>query len=120
MSAQREPSTLERWYPPVPQGEIRTVALPPMQCNILSSLCEGKSNAMIAEEWGIAEDTVKTHLKRAFGVLGARDRVHAVTLVLTEMVVVRRKPQTLRWPTVGRHPAQPATLTPRPPYPPAS
>lgn len=94
-----ETEELPRWYPPVAKDTPREVALSPMQCNILGSLCEGKSNLRIAQDWGIEIDTVKTHLKRLYELLGALDRVHAVTLVISGIVDVRRKPPSRRWPT---------------------
>lgn len=94
---------LEQWRPEPPAGESRIVALTPMLRNILESLCEGKSNKQIMGDWGIAEDTVKTHMRRLFAVLGARDRVHAVVLVFSGAVDVRVKPADRRWGDPNAH-----------------
>ena len=85
-------SDLPRWLPAPFTGDPVLVDLSPMLVNVLESLCEGKSNQMIADDWGVSEDTVKTHLKRLYVRLGARDRVHAVSLVFTRAVDVRAKP----------------------------
>jgi hypothetical protein len=42
-------------------------------------LADGKSNAEIGRDLFVSEDTVKTHARRLFRKLGARDRAHAVT-----------------------------------------
>lgn len=105
---------MDRWRPTPHTGRPRIVALSPMLVNVLDSLCEGKPNAAIAEDWGISEDTVKTHLKRLFRALGARDRVHAVVLVLAAAVDVRIKPATGRWAAaevLGRTPPPPGVAT---------
>lgn len=90
-------STPTRWRPPTAAGDPCIVELSPMLGNVLISLCEGKGNRAIAADWGIAEDTVKTHIKRLFRVLGAHDRLHAVVLVFTGAVDVRVKAPTGRW-----------------------
>lgn len=85
-------SELPRWFPERFTGTPRLVELSPMLVNILESLCEGgKTNRQIGADWFITEDTVKTHLKRLFAKMGARDRVHAVTLVFSGAVDIRRK-----------------------------
>jgi DNA-binding NarL/FixJ family response regulator len=78
-----------RWEPPIPEGPTRLVPLPPMQRAVLESLCEGKSNPEIARDWGISENTVKTHLRRLLTTLQARDRFHAVALVYRGGVDIR-------------------------------
>lgn len=85
-------AALARWQPTPFVGDPVVVALPPMLVNVLDSLCEGKSNRGIGKDWGISEDTVKTHLKRLYCKLGARDRVHAVAMVFSGAVDVRVKP----------------------------
>lgn len=81
-----------RWRPATFIGQPRLVELPAMLVNVLDSLTEGKSNRAIGEDWGIREDTVKTHLKRLYARIGARDRAHAVALVYSGAVDVRLKP----------------------------
>jgi DNA-binding NarL/FixJ family response regulator len=55
---------------------------------VLGELIAGLDNRSIAKQLCIAEDTVKTHLKAIFRKLGARDRAHAVALVLGTAAVV--------------------------------
>ncbi|MER6955534.1 response regulator transcription factor [Streptomyces sp. NPDC000618] len=47
---------------------------------ILSLVAEGLSNAELAGRLGIAESTVKTHVKRILHKIGARDRAGAVVI----------------------------------------
>jgi DNA-binding NarL/FixJ family response regulator len=63
---------------PAPTG-----AAPPLAKSehaVLRGMAEGTSNRAIGEALFIAEDTVKTHARRLFRKLGARDRAHAVAL----------------------------------------
>jgi len=48
------------------------------ELQVLRGMSEGKSNAEIGRELFVSEDTVKTHARRLFRKLGARDRAHAV------------------------------------------
>jgi ATP/maltotriose-dependent transcriptional regulator MalT len=45
---------------------------------VLSGMSRGRSNAEIGRELFVSEDTVKTHARRLYRKLGARDRAHAV------------------------------------------
>jgi len=58
--------------------------LTPREGEVLSGIARGLSNRRVARELNIAEGTVKTHLKRIFGKLYARNRTEAV-------VIARRK-----------------------------
>jgi predicted ArsR family transcriptional regulator len=84
--------------------------------NVLDSLCEARTNREIARDWGISEDTVKTHLKRLFAALGATCREHAIVLVFSGAVDVWIKPPQGRWAERD----QTATLRQVAPYPPRS
>ncbi|MBO4208222.1 helix-turn-helix transcriptional regulator [Micromonospora echinofusca] len=56
----------------------RSVALTERELQVLLGMADGKSNAEIGRELFVSEDTVKTHARRLFRKLGARDRAHAV------------------------------------------
>jgi DNA-binding NarL/FixJ family response regulator len=62
-------------HPGVPP---RRVALTERELQVLRGMADGKSNAEIGRELFVSEDTVKTHARRLFRKLGARDRAHAV------------------------------------------
>ncbi|MEV5695089.1 response regulator transcription factor [Micromonospora globbae] len=55
-----------------------SVGLTERELQVLLGMAEGKSNAEIGRELFVSEDTVKTHARRLFRKLGARDRAHAV------------------------------------------
>ena len=50
---------------------------------VLDELIQGQSNRQIGRNLFISEDTVKSHVKAILRKLGARDRAHAVSLVLS-------------------------------------
>ncbi|MEU1516396.1 response regulator transcription factor [Streptomyces sp. NPDC005811] len=50
------------------------------ETEILRLIAEGLSNAELADRLGIAESTVKTHVKRILHKIGARDRAGAVAV----------------------------------------
>lgn len=56
----------------------RRPSLTERELQVLRGMSEGKSNAEIGRELYVSEDTVKTHARRLFRKLGARDRAHAV------------------------------------------
>lgn len=77
-----------RWYPPTFAGEARKVVLSPRMADVLVGVMKGYGSKQIGKNLIITEDTVKTHLKRLYQVLGARDRAHAVALFTTGEVEV--------------------------------
>lgn len=56
----------------------RRVELTERELQVLRGMADGKSNAEIGRDLFVSEDTVKTHARRLFRKLGARDRAHAV------------------------------------------
>lgn len=56
----------------------RRPVLTEREMQVLLGMADGKSNAEIGRELFVSEDTVKTHARRLFRKLGARDRAHAV------------------------------------------
>jgi len=57
------------------------------EIQILEAIAEGKSNKEIAAAFSIAEDTVKTHLRKVFDKLGASDRAQAVAIALRQHLI---------------------------------
>ncbi|MEO3775916.1 helix-turn-helix transcriptional regulator [Micromonospora sp. B11E3] len=60
------------------RGPRSQIGLTERELQVLLGMAEGKSNAEIGRELFVSEDTVKTHARRLFRKLGARDRAHAV------------------------------------------
>ncbi|WP_243420568.1 response regulator transcription factor, partial [Micromonospora globispora] len=61
-----------------PRNGRASIGLTERELQVLLGMAEGKSNAEIGRELFVSEDTVKTHARRLFRKLGARDRAHAV------------------------------------------
>jgi DNA-binding NarL/FixJ family response regulator len=59
-------------------GDTRGISLTERELQVLRGMAEGRSNAEIGRELYVSEDTVKTHARRLFRKLCARDRAHAV------------------------------------------
>jgi len=62
----------------LPGARPATTDLSEREMDVLLGMTEGLSNAEIAAELVLAEDTVKTHARRLFRKLGAGDRADAV------------------------------------------
>lgn len=52
------------------------------EMDVLRLIARGNANKEIAAQFSITEETVKTHVTRILGKLGANDRTHAVTIGL--------------------------------------
>ncbi len=61
------------------ENQIRATSLTLRQMEVLEQVATGASNAQIAQALFISAETVKSHLKRIFEILGATNRVQAVT-----------------------------------------
>lgn len=59
-----------------------SVALSARESEVLRLVSQGRSNKQIAQDLGIGESTVKTHLLKVFDKLGVGDRTRAVTLAM--------------------------------------
>jgi two-component system NarL family response regulator len=58
--------------------------LSPREKQIVHAASLGMTNRMIGELYGLAEDTVKSHMGRIRLKLGAKDRSHAVAIALRQ------------------------------------
>ena len=56
--------------------------LSPREVEILKRIAAGLSNKEIANELGISDETVKTHLRSAFAKLNVNDRSHAIATAM--------------------------------------
>jgi DNA-binding NarL/FixJ family response regulator len=73
-----EPSDVPAVKPFTPE-----IPLTRRESDVLDELLQGQSNRQIGRNLFISEDTVKSHVKAILRKLGARDRAHAVSLVLS-------------------------------------
>ena len=64
------------------QEDPTTTALSPRQLQILDSITRGLSNAQIAAQYDISLESVKTHVKRLLGKIGAANRSEAAAIAL--------------------------------------
>ncbi len=60
------------------RAEVPAVSLSVGEMQVLTGMSQGKSNAQIGRELYLSEDTIKTHARRLFRKLGAKDRAEAV------------------------------------------
>jgi DNA-binding NarL/FixJ family response regulator len=61
--------------------------LTPREMDVLEQIVAGKSNKEIADELGVTEATVKTHINSLLGKLGVTDRTQAATAAIRRGIV---------------------------------
>ncbi|MEG3191566.1 response regulator transcription factor [Lysobacter sp. D1-1-M9] len=62
-------------------------ALSQREIEVLRCVAQGMANKVVASKLGIAEETVKAHMKNIMGKLSANDRTHAVTIGLKRGII---------------------------------
>lgn len=82
------------WHAPTLLPVPYAVSITARQADVLAGICHGHSNEEIADRLHLAEDTVKTHVKRLLAALCAHNRAHAAALACSGQltVVVRDDP----------------------------
>jgi two-component system NarL family response regulator len=86
LEAIRSVASGTRFLPPEIQARLSErslyVPLSERELEVLRLVAKGKANKEIAEELGVGEGTIKTHLKHLLSKLDAPDRTRAVTLAI--------------------------------------
>ncbi len=77
ITAVREAAAGRRYCDPA-VGDANSLALPRREYQVLKRLAMGESNAQIAEQLGLASNTVKSYVQTLLGRLGAKNRLDAV------------------------------------------
>jgi DNA-binding NarL/FixJ family response regulator len=91
LEVEEEPAPVSyRWEPPRDAQGRREVVVTPRMADVLGGICRGLRARQIADELGLAEETVKTHMQKLYARLGVRDRAHAAALAWQVAVTVRK------------------------------
>jgi PAS domain S-box-containing protein len=69
-----------------PEPEAGTLS--PRECEVVRLVAHGSAGPEIADELGIAHETVRSHVRNAMDKLGARSRAHLVAKALGEGLVL--------------------------------
>jgi two-component system NarL family response regulator len=81
----------QRYIPPAVARQlaqrIGADELTERESEIMKCIARGKSNKEIADELGISEGTIKSHVNHILSKLGAADRTQAVTIALKRGLV---------------------------------
>lgn len=86
----RDPRTLPHQPSPLSEVGAHTggeIELTRREVQVLVGMSNGQSNAQIGAELFLSEDTVKTHARRLFRKLQARDRAQAVAIGLRRGII---------------------------------
>ncbi len=65
-----------------PLDPLARFSVSPRERQVLKGLAQGKTNSQIGRSLFLAEDTIKTHLRRLFRKLDVTDRTQAITFVV--------------------------------------
>jgi DNA-binding CsgD family transcriptional regulator len=76
---------------PLRAAEIIAIELPARQVDVLRLMCMALDDEQIAGRLRISKNTVKSHVKAVLRTMGARDRLHAVVMVLCGAVRINLK-----------------------------
>jgi DNA-binding NarL/FixJ family response regulator len=71
----------------LPTGPSHTYDLTPREREILASLSKGNSYKLIASQFGISIDTVRTHIKHIYEKMQVRSQTEAVSKAINERLV---------------------------------
>ena len=81
----------QRWIPAdVARALVEHLGQPPLserEMAVLRSAADGNGNKQIGVKLGIAEDTVKAHIRTILAKLDARDRTHAVAIAVRRGII---------------------------------
>jgi DNA-binding NarL/FixJ family response regulator len=74
---------------PGPAPITQTFArLSPRQREVARLLLQGQSNKVIGRELGVSEGTIKAHVSAIYQIIGAKNRVEAVTLAAKSGIAI--------------------------------
>jgi DNA-binding CsgD family transcriptional regulator len=71
-------ATIEEQAPPPPRASDGEVSLTPRQAQVLQLLARGCSTEQMADELGVAHDTIRNHVRAILRRLGVHSRLEAV------------------------------------------
>ena len=68
-------------------GHVNSDALTEREIQVVRGIAAGNANKAIAGQLGIAEETVKGHVKNMLAKLGANDRTHAAMIAVKRSII---------------------------------
>ena len=69
------------------KGRAKTITLTKMQIKVLNEIIEGKSTAEIAKSLFLSENTINTHIKGIYSILGVHSRAKAVKMAMDSRLI---------------------------------